>query len=124
MDEIRQKRKAMTGQLIRAARRSKGLSQMKLAERIGVTYQQVQKYESGKDDIPFSRIYDIAEALKIPVSNLLITEESPNLERVEEVPGIYGALNMQEKRLINLFRKVKDRQKRALVLKLLEALKE
>ena len=38
--------KAM-GELIRQLRKSAGMSQMKLADRIGVSYQQVQKYEKG-----------------------------------------------------------------------------
>ncbi|KRB61555.1 hypothetical protein ASE04_22145 [Rhizobium sp. Root708] len=51
------------GGRIRARRRVLGLSQTVLAERIGVTYQQLQKYENGKNRIGSSRLQAIAQAL-------------------------------------------------------------
>ena len=42
------------------------MSQEELAHSIGLTYQQVQKYESGKNRITVSRLFDIAGALKVP----------------------------------------------------------
>jgi transcriptional regulator with XRE-family HTH domain len=44
-----------------------GLSQQQLAERIGVTYQQVHKYEKGINRVPASRLYSIAQALGVEV---------------------------------------------------------
>jgi ribosome-binding protein aMBF1 (putative translation factor) len=41
------------GQLVRVLRMSRGLSQTELADRVGVTFQQVQKYESGSNRIPW-----------------------------------------------------------------------
>lgn len=45
-----------------------GFSQEKLGEAIGVTFQQVQKLQSGANRVSASRLYDIAKALKVPVS--------------------------------------------------------
>jgi transcriptional regulator with XRE-family HTH domain len=56
------------GRLIRNQRRKLRLSQTDLAEQIGVTFQQVQKYENGKNRISIGRLNRIAEALNVPVT--------------------------------------------------------
>ena len=56
------------GGLIRKHREAKGSSQMTLAAGIGVTYQQLQKYENGLNRITASRLYEIAKDLKVPVA--------------------------------------------------------
>lgn len=50
-------------------RNEKGVVQMDLAERIGVTFQQVQKYEWATNRVAASRLYDIAQALDTPVQD-------------------------------------------------------
>ena len=52
---------------IRAFRVKKDIGQVTLAESIGVTFQQVQKYETGKNRISASRLYLIAGALDVPI---------------------------------------------------------
>jgi transcriptional regulator with XRE-family HTH domain len=47
------------------------MSQMELAEKIGISYQQLQKYEKGINNISISRLKQIADVLKIPISSLL-----------------------------------------------------
>jgi transcriptional regulator with XRE-family HTH domain len=59
-------RDAKIGRLVRAQRKQLGLSQTDLAKRIGVTFQQVQKYESGTNRISIGRLTRIAEALDVP----------------------------------------------------------
>ena len=44
-----------------------GLSQTALAERVGVSFQQVQKYESGRNRISASRLHGLAQALGAPI---------------------------------------------------------
>ncbi|WP_085026069.1 helix-turn-helix domain-containing protein [Ensifer aridi] len=56
------------GRRIRMRRVWKGMSQTSLAEQIGVTFQQVQKYEKGINRVGASRLQQIAEALEVPVS--------------------------------------------------------
>jgi len=60
----------LIGQNIRANRLSRGLTQKKLADKIGVTFQQVQKYEEGANGARGSRLVQIAKALDIPVLEL------------------------------------------------------
>lgn len=57
------------GDNIRGARLAAGISQTALGERIGVTFQQVQKYESGANRIAASKLYAIAQALAAPVDS-------------------------------------------------------
>lgn len=56
------------GARLRLRRTLMGLSQTELARAVGLTFQQVQKYESGANRISASRLYHISEALDIPVS--------------------------------------------------------
>ena len=59
---------AHVGARIREIRRKGKVSQEQLAERLGVTFQQVQKYECGLNRISASKIYETALALAVPVS--------------------------------------------------------
>ena len=55
------------GQRVRSRRLEIGMSQERLAELLGVTFQQVQKYEKGVNRIAVSRLWDIANALELSV---------------------------------------------------------
>jgi len=56
------------GARIRLRRRMQGVSQEKLADALGLTFQQVQKYERGANRVSASKLYEIAAALKAPVA--------------------------------------------------------
>ena len=56
------------GARIRMRRRFIGMSQQSLADTLGLTFQQVQKYERGANRIGASRMYDLAHVLDVPVS--------------------------------------------------------
>jgi transcriptional regulator with XRE-family HTH domain len=55
------------GSRVRFRRMLLGMSQEKLGERLGLTFQQVQKYEKGINRIGASRLYDLAQVLGVPV---------------------------------------------------------
>ncbi|MFT4074353.1 MAG: helix-turn-helix transcriptional regulator [Asticcacaulis sp.] len=55
------------GERVRLRRRHMGLSQEGLADRIGLTFQQVQKYERGANRISASKLFEISTALQVPV---------------------------------------------------------
>lgn len=59
------------GSRIRLARKRMNMSQTEVAKALGVTYQQVQKYENGSDRIAVSRLMVIARTLKVPVAALI-----------------------------------------------------
>src|SRR5215468_7883439 len=56
------------GQRVRTRRLEIGMSQERLAEILGVTFQQVQKYEKGVNRIAASRLFDISSALDMPIA--------------------------------------------------------
>ena len=56
------------GSRVRMQRLVRGMSQEKLGEQLGVTFQQVQKYEKGTNRIGASRLQHIATVLGVPVS--------------------------------------------------------
>ena len=62
------------GERIRLYRSMVGMSQQKLAEHLGVTFQQLQKYERGENRIGAGRLLMVANALGIPITFLLDEE--------------------------------------------------
>jgi transcriptional regulator with XRE-family HTH domain len=56
------------GARIRMRRKELGLSQDGLAEALGVTFQQVQKYERGSNRVSASRLYQVARRMKVPIA--------------------------------------------------------
>jgi transcriptional regulator with XRE-family HTH domain len=59
------------GSRIRLRRRELGYSQEQLARQVGITFQQVQKYEHGTNRVSFSRLVEIAQALRCGVMDIV-----------------------------------------------------
>ncbi len=57
------------GGKVRMRRKMLGMSQEKLGEQLGITFQQVQKYEKGANRIGASRLQAISQILEMPISN-------------------------------------------------------
>lgn len=58
------------GRNVRIWRMARGLSQSQLANRLGITFQQVQKYEVGGNRVPTGRLVRIAAILRVPIGML------------------------------------------------------
>ena len=58
----------LVGSRVRMRRNMLGLSQEKLGDKIGLTFQQLQKYERGANRISASRLHELAQVLDLPVS--------------------------------------------------------
>ena len=56
------------GSRVRLRRTLLGMSQEKLGEAVGLTFQQIQKYERGANRIGASRLYEFSQILDVPVS--------------------------------------------------------
>ncbi|RVT86590.1 XRE family transcriptional regulator [Rhodobacteraceae bacterium CCMM004] len=56
------------GKRVRHRRWMVGQTQQQLAEKVGIKFQQIQKYETGMNRISASRLWDIADALDVPVA--------------------------------------------------------
>jgi transcriptional regulator with XRE-family HTH domain len=75
------------GQRIRMRRMQRKMSTATLGAAIGLTFQQIQKYETGVNRIGASRILEICNVLKIPIA--FVFEGSPGLTRFENSPPQY-----------------------------------
>lgn len=73
------------GRRIRARRLELDLTQSELAKAVGITFQQVQKYEKGKNRISMSRLWLVSQQLKVPPSDFFPPVEG-------SVPGDAGEL--------------------------------
>lgn len=71
------------GERLRFFRIARGMKQKDLSDRLGISYQQVQKYETGRDKISISRLVEISEILDVePAVFLNFSEDlAPNYNR-------------------------------------------
>ena len=73
------------GARLRLRRTLLGMSQEKLGEAIGLTFQQVQKYERGANRIGASRLFELSQALDVPVSFFFDGAPEPPEEQVAQI---------------------------------------
>lgn len=103
------------GQRIRDKRNERGMSQTEVANALGVTFQQVQKYERGTNRVGASRLFDLSRILSVPVQYFFeglnnqptpIEKEDDNVihlmkpDTVELVEAYYKVENPQVRRQI------------------------
>jgi transcriptional regulator with XRE-family HTH domain len=84
-DKIPEPMDIALGAAIRIRRRTLGISQDALAEKCGVTFQQVQKYENGANRISFSRLVQISAALKCRVGELVDVLDGPDAATAQDL---------------------------------------
>jgi transcriptional regulator with XRE-family HTH domain len=105
------------GRRVRTFRLQKGLSQEKLGDALGLTFQQVQKYEKGTNRIGAGRIQRIAEILEVPITDFFTQQKrggtAPNevFELLDTAAGL---------RLLNAYCRIRDPQLRQAVTLLVE----
>ncbi len=68
------------GALIRAKRKAMGISQSDLADALGISFQQVQKYERGSNRVSSSKLYEIAQKLNSPLATFFEGLDGPQVE--------------------------------------------
>ena len=98
------------GEKVKKKRRELGISQEKLAERLGVTYQQVQRYENGTNKLNVENIQVIADALDTPVSYFF---GNGRKDIVSEELTPY--LPKDESKLLGHFRRIRRKNLKSLV---------
>jgi transcriptional regulator with XRE-family HTH domain len=114
------------GKRVRMFRVKAGISQTDLAQHLGITFQQVQKYEKGINRISSSRLQKISELLDIPVAALF--EDLPGAKRnsadhpLDEFVEFLGTTLGQ--RLVQGFMKVHDKGVRTHLVRLIEGIAE
>jgi len=118
------------GMKIRVARQALGLTQAALGMKLGVTFQQVQKYEKGSNRVGASRLQALAIILNVPIS--FFFEGGPEgqasileLGNREEADLLVQFLSTKEGRQLNAaFRKIADTRVRRRIVAMIEALTE
>jgi transcriptional regulator with XRE-family HTH domain len=112
---------ALVGQNIRICRLQRGLSQTELGDRVGVTFQQIQKYEKGVNRVGASRLIQIASALGVPLATLF--DGNPDGGRGEPDLAERALLTKPHAlRLAQGFDRIADAASRAVILELVETL--
>jgi transcriptional regulator with XRE-family HTH domain len=111
----------LVGQNIRICRLQKGMSQTELGQRIGVTFQQVQKYEKGANRVGASRLTLIADVLGVPLPTLFDGAATAGQTAHDTSPRHLLA-KPHSLRLLQAFDKVKDDGTRMALLAMVECL--
>ena len=112
------------GKRIRQRRWLIGMTQQKLADLVGIKFQQIQKYETGANRVSASRLWDIGEAMGVPVSfffdglredastddaaTLVPSDLLSDKEAMELVRSYYAIPENQRRRLFELARVLSD----------------
>jgi transcriptional regulator with XRE-family HTH domain len=116
------------GKRVRHRRWMVGMTQQQLGEAVGIKFQQIQKYETGMNRVSASRLWDIAEALDVPVPfffegydvdenvSVLPTDGKVNTvgdlladkEALELVRSYYAIPENQRRKLFDLARVLSD----------------
>ncbi|RMA40920.1 helix-turn-helix domain-containing protein [Rhodophyticola porphyridii] len=111
------------GKRVRHRRWMLGMTQQQLAEKVGIKFQQIQKYETGMNRVSASRLWDIAEALSVPINyffeglggqeGLMAQGVVPgdilaDKEALELVRSYYAIPENQRRRLFELARVLSD----------------
>jgi len=116
------------GMRMRRRRQLLGMSQERLAEQIGVTFQQVQKYEKGINRIGASRLQKIAEVLRTSPAFFFEQDDSeaPSLARLDlsaPIDPVTEFLRSKEGLVLNkAFVKIEDRRIRETIISLVKAM--
>lgn len=109
------------GARVRMRRMMLGLSQQKLAKELGLTFQQVQKYEKGTNRMSASRLQHIARILKVPISFLF--EDLPAAASKHEQPSYVSEFlaTADGLALTKAFMRIRDKRLRRSIVDLVEA---
>jgi transcriptional regulator with XRE-family HTH domain len=94
------------GSRVRFRRMLLGMSQEKLGERLGLTFQQVQKYEKGINRIGASRLFDLAQVLGVSVQ--FFYDEAPLADARAILPGLAPASDGPDEHSIVEFLRSRD----------------
>lgn len=116
------------GQRVKQRRLELGMSQERLAEVLGVTFQQIQKYEKGANRVAASRLFDLASALNVAIAYFYegLTPGAPVGGIAEEGQDfVYDMLATPEgQQLLQIFGAIRSPKVRRRVVELVRALAE
>ena len=118
------------GNRVRIRRMLIGMSQERLGDLLGLTFQQVQKYEKGVNRIGAGRLFEVARILNVPIDFFYEGVENrlagqPGMAEPESAPPVMAFVSSGEGLQLSLaFMKIKDPKVRKRVLDLVKSLAE
>ena len=112
-------RDAEVGRRVRALRLERGMSQEKLGDGLGLTFQQVQKYEKGTNRIGAGRLQRISEIFEVPISAFF--EVAPN---DESATLLEFADNAAALRLLRAYSRISSPHTKQALVRLAETMSE
>jgi transcriptional regulator with XRE-family HTH domain len=112
---------AEVGRRIRLRRMQLRKSQTELANQLGVSFQQVQKYEDGSNQVTASRLHRIAQYLDVPVS--FFFDSVPGIEGEDQAAVLDFLHTADALRLLQAFAKIEDKETRWAIVSLVESIK-
>jgi transcriptional regulator with XRE-family HTH domain len=107
------------GRRVRTFRLQKGLSQEKLGDQLGLTFQQVQKYEYGTNRIGAGRLQRIANILEIPVSDFFTSHKQGGVARAELFKLLDTAAAL---RLVRAYSRIREPKVQLAIMRLAESI--
>ena len=114
------------GSRVRIRRMLIGMSQERLGDLLGLTFQQVQKYEKGVNRIGAGRLFEVSRILNVPVDFFYegVTDLAPGANEVDGAPVMDFVSSGEGLQLSLAFMKIKDAKVRKRVLDLVKSLAE
>ena len=122
MDKERRQEAARIGASIRAIRAGQKVPQSALATSLDISFQMMQKYESGVSPIPADRLIRVSEALSTSIEDLLGLPPSGRFKRSTEPAKVGIVLSAEETKLLSLFKELESVSAQRTVLNLLTLL--
>ena len=104
------------GKRVRQRRWMVGMTQQQLAEKVGIKFQQIQKYETGMNRVSASRLWDISDALGVSISFFfegLNKKEDPASDAKSAIPGDILA-DKEALELVRSYYSIPENQRRRL----------
>ena len=119
----------LVGLRVKELRKAKLLTQKDIANAIGVSSQQIQKYEKGQDRLSFNRIYELSKFLNMRLESFLPTDcNAIGLSDSEQellIAPSNDTLSAKEQReIFDFFESIPSPERRKTVIKLLQSMQE
>jgi transcriptional regulator with XRE-family HTH domain len=111
----------VVGQRIRAYRLARKMSQTELGNKVGVTFQQIQKYERGSNRLGSSRLKKVAVILGVPVASLFGDAEETRTSTVDKV-WTKALSRRYATRLLLAFDVIENTKQRLAIVQLIESI--
>lgn len=109
----------LVGTRVRLRRTTLGMSQRALAGAVGVTFQQIQKYEAGTNRIGASRLQAVAQALNVPMAYFFDDPTTPKIDGVDDLANYLSAEGI---RLNRAFIEIEDPRLRRRIIEVVSSI--